>query len=388
MKKIDILQIPPSETVAINTIALEKIRAGEKIYNLSAGEPMMPAPEVATRALLQAVQEEKTHYPPVSGLPELRQIAAEWMNGLFGSQFKKETTLVVNGGKFGIFILLQALLKAGDEVLIQSPYWVSYPNMVRLFKGVSTILSSSQQNGWKITPEDIVKNTTDKTKVLILNNAGNPTGALYNKTEIKDILDTAHKLGLFVISDEVYSGLVYDDATFVSCASFAEFRENVAVTQSCSKNFAMTGFRIGFVFASEVVIKTLGDLVSQSTSGVTTMCQYAAIEALKDAQRVTREVNAEMKQRRNIFVNEFNAAFGSSVAMPESGLYLFVPLSVMGWKGGDSAAFCKWAIEKAGVASVPGSAFGSEGYVRFSFGERPDVLKGGIHALAQCIKNM
>lgn len=386
MKKLHILKISASETVAINSIALEKMRAGEKIYNLSAGEPMMPAPKIATRAFIQSLKEEKTHYPPVSGLLELRQIAAEWMNELYGSKFKKENTLVVNGGKFGIFILLQALLKPDDEVLIPAPYWVSYPNMVGLFKGLPTIIKSSQKDGWKITPKDIIKNTNRKTKILILNNAGNPTGALYSKIEIKNILITANKLGLFVISDEVYSGLVYDDKTFISCASFSEFRDSMAIIQSCSKNFAMTGFRVGFVFANEEIIKTLGDLVSQSTSGVTTMCQYATIEVLKNAKSITQKVNIEMKKRRDIFVNNFNKAFKCKIMAPESGLYVFVSLSTMGWKDKNSNKFCRLAIEKAGVAIVPGSAFGREGYIRFSFGERSEIIKGAVHALARWIK--
>lgn len=386
MNKLHILKISASETVAINSIALEKMRTGEKIYNLSAGEPMMPAPEIATRAFIQSLKKEKTHYPPVSGISELRQIAAKWMNGPYSSKFKKQNTLIVNGGKFGIFILLQALLKPGNEVLIPSPYWVSYPSMVRLFKGLPKIIKASQKNGWKITPKDIIKNTDKKTKILILNNAGNPTGALYSKTEIKNILATTKKLGLFVISDEVYSGLVYDNKNFASCASFSQFKENVAIIQSCSKNFAMTGFRVGFIFANEKIIKTLGGLVSQSTSGVTTMCQYAAIEVLKDAKRITRKVNIEMKKRRDIFVSEFNKAFKSEIIVPESGLYVFVPLSTLGWKDKNSNKFCRLAIEKAGVATVPGGAFGREGYVRFSFGERPEIIKSGIHALSRWIK--
>jgi aspartate/methionine/tyrosine aminotransferase len=367
---------------------LEKIRAGEKIYNLSAGEPMMPAPQIATHAFIRSLKEEKTHYPPVSGIPELRQIAAKWMNELYGSKFKKENTLVVNGGKFGIFILLQALLKPGYEVLIPAPYWVSYPNMVQLFKGIPTIIESSQKDGWKITPKDIIKKTSKKTKILILNNAGNPTGALYSKTEIKNILAIAFKLGLFVISDEVYNGLVYDNKTFVSCSSFNKFRKNVAVIQSCSKNFAMTGFRVGFIFASKEIIKILGNLVSQSTSGVTTMCQYATVAVIKDAKRITRKINIEMKKRRNIFVSELNKAFNCKIAAPESGLYVFVPLSTLGWKGGSSNKFSRLAIEKPGVATVPGSAFGKEGYVRFSFGERPKIIKEGIYALAKWIKSI
>ena len=148
----------------------------------------------------------------------------------------------------------------------------------------------------------------------------------------------------------------------------------------------MTGFRVGFIFANKEIIKTLGGLVSQSTSGVTTMCQYATIEVLKGAKNITRKVNMEMRKRRDIFINEFNKAFKCRIMVPESGLYVFVPLSIMGWKDKNSNKFCRLAIEKAGVATVPGSAFGREGYVRFSFGERSEILKQGICALALWIK--
>ncbi len=383
--KSKILTISASETVAINSAASERRSAGEKIYNLSAGEPMIPAPKVAVEALINSLREGKTHYPPVLGIPELRLAASEWMNRLYGSRFKKENSLVVNGGKFGIFILLQALLQEGDEVLIPAPYWVSYPTQVELFKGAPRMIPTSEKAGWKITPEQIKKSATEKTKILILNNAGNPTGALYNKLEIENILATAESLGLFVISDEVYSGLVYDDKTFASCASFEKFRGNVAIIQSCSKNFAMTGFRLGFVFADQKIIKALGSLVSQSTSGVTTMCQYAALAVLKDAEKITEEVNREMKKRRDVFVTELNKAFQCNLPKPESGLYIFAPLSALGWREKNSSKFCLQAIEKAGVAIVPGSAFGQEGYVRFAFGETPEMLSEGIRALKKWI---
>ena len=385
MKKLEILKIPASETFAINNIANERRHAGQTIYNLSAGEPMISASPVAVGAIMQALKDDKTHYPPPSGVPELRETAAKWMNGLYHCKFKKENTLVVNGGKFGIFILLQALLKPGDEVLIPAPYWVSYPTMVRIFKGTPITINTSEKAGWKITSKDILRSASRKSKILILNNAGNPTGALYSKAEIKNILITAKKLGLFVISDEVYSGLVYDKKPFISCASFLEFKDSVAIIQSCSKNFAVTGFRIGFVFASVEIIKPLGSLVSQSTSGVTTMCQYAILEVLKDAKNITRKINVEMQKRRDIFVGELNKMFKSKVRMPASGLYIFAPLSLFRWGSGASNEFCMSAMDKARVATVPGKAFGAEGYVRFSFGEKPDVLRRGLRALATWI---
>src|SRR3989344_4941100 len=385
MKNIPILKIPPSATIAINSIALEKIRAGETIYNLSAGEPMVPAPALATRAFIKAFKDGKTHYPSVAGIGDLREAGALWMNRRYGSHITKENTLVTSGGKLGIFFLLQALLRPGDEVLIPAPCWVSYPGMVRLFRGSPKLIGTEEEAGWKITPEDLKKNWTRKSKILILNNAGNPTGALYNKAEIKKIITTAARLGLFIISDEVYSGLVYGKP-FASCAGPDKLPANLAIIESCSKSFAMTGFRLGFVFASPEIIKTLSSLASQSTSGATTMCQYAALPVLKNAGSITKKINAEMKRRRNVFVSELNKTFNSHIPLPEAGLYVFAPLRALGWQSKNSQEFCRLAIEKGGVATVPGSAFGKEGYVRFSFGERSGIVIKGIHALAKFIR--
>jgi aspartate/methionine/tyrosine aminotransferase len=385
MKKIRILKIPPSATVAINSIALDKIRMGETIYNLSAGEPMVPAPDTATRAFIGAFKKGKTHYPSVAGIGDLREAAALWMKRRYGSKIAKENTLVTSGGKLGIFFLLQALLRPGDEVLIPAPYWVSYPGMVRLFGGTPKILGTTEKSSWKITPEDLKKKHSRKSKVLILNNAGNPTGVLYTKNEIRNIMSAAKRLGLFIISDEVYSGLVYGKP-FASCAEAGKLPDNLAIIESCSKSFAMTGFRLGFVFASPEIIKTLSSLATQSTSGATTMCQYAALPVLKNASVVTREINVAMKRRRDVFVAELNKVFNTKLPLPDAGLYVFVSLKTLGWKGKNSEEFCSLAIEKGGVATVPGSAFGKEGYVRFSYGERSEILIQGIHALANFIR--
>jgi len=385
MKKIRVLQIPPSATIAINSIALDKIRAGETIYNLSAGEPMVLAPKAATHAFVNAFKDGKTHYPSVAGIGELRDAAALWMNRRYGSKIKKENTLVVSGGKFGLFILLQTLIRPGDEVLIPTPYWVSYPGLVRLFRGLPKAINTTEESGWKIKPEDLKKNCTKKSKILILNNAGNPTGALYTQAEIKKIFAMATRLGLYVISDEVYSGLVYGNKPFASCIGPGKFPDNLAIVESCSKSFAMTGFRLGFVFANPEIIKTLSSLASQSTSGATTMCQYAALPVLKNAGNITKKINAEMKRRRNVFVGELNKTFNANIPLPDAGLYVFAPIKALEWEGNNSQEFCRMAIEKGGVATVPGSAFGKEGYVRFSFGERSEILIKGIHALAKFI---
>lgn len=372
-----------SATVAINSLAQEKINAGIKIYNLSAGEPKLPPHSSIITAVTQALEQGHTLYPPVSGVPELRRVASEWMNKSYGCSYKNANCLVVNGGKFGIYLLMQLLLQPNDEVIIPSPYWVSYPAITSLFGGVPVMVETRETEGWKLTPRSLRKACTAKSKILILNNAANPTGALYTQSELANLLQVAKDHDLLVIADEVYSALTYDEHTYISCGSFSEFQDRVIIIQSCSKNFSMTGWRVGFVFAPETMIQPLSALVSQSTSGVTTISQWAAIEAIKEINQVNAWVQQCMQKRRDYVIHALYEYLGLKITPPASSLYVFLSLDNLGFKNQNSEKFCKQALEEANVALVPGTAFGKEGYVRLSFGGSEDDLKSGIQALAQ-----
>ena len=229
-----------SATVAINSMALLKKQRGEKVHNFAAGDPILPSHPKVIEAVMKELASKHVLYPPVAGRADLRKEACHWVNTLYNCAYEEENTLVTAGGKFAIFAALQILLKEGDEVLIPSPYWVSYPQITRMFKGVPVILPTHQ---WKLTPETLKTALTPRSKILILNSACNPTGALYSKEELEALLKIAEEEGLFVISDEVYSGIVYDGHRFYSCGMLAKNR--VLVVQSCSKNFGMTGWRVG-----------------------------------------------------------------------------------------------------------------------------------------------
>lgn len=380
------ITIPISATVEMHDLATQKRLAGEKIFNLSAGEPVIPTPAEIKNAALEALKRNKTLYPPVSGIPPLRQAAVEWMNKNHKAHYNFKNCLVVNGGKFGLYLLFQTLMQKGKEVLIPSPFWTSYPDLVRLFGGKPKIIPTKESKGWKITAQDILKRATAKTRILILNNASNPTGTIYTKTELSKILATAKKLKLTIISDEVYSGLIYDKQRFVSCCEFPQISQDLIVIQSCSKNFAMTGWRVGFVFAPENIIRTLSALTSQSTSGVSTLSQWAALAALSADQRLMNHINKLMAKRRDVFFKTFNALFKTKIPPPKSGLYGFIPLSALVHDEKDSSKFCFNALKQANVAIVPGKAFGQEGYVRFSFGAPEKDLKQGLKALADFCK--
>lgn len=380
------VHIPPSVTVAINSIAQQKKKAGQRIYNLSAGEPIVNTAHYLKQAALEAIEKGKTLYPPVAGLDELRTAAFEWMNKLYKTSYSMNTTLVTCGGKFGIYLSLQALLNEGDEVVIIAPYWVSYPSMVQLFGGKPVFVDTSEQNGWKVDVGDLEKAFTSRTKLLILNNGSNPTGVLYTQDELCAILELASRYNVLVLSDEVYSGLAYDSHEFVSCGSFPEYQENVLVIQSASKNFGMTGWRVGFVFAPEKILKVLTTLQGQSITGTSIVSQWAALAAFKQSAQIMAEIKDEMQKRRDLFVDAFNKLFNASYKAPLSAFYAFIPMTAFSDKETDDVKFCGKVLEQAGVAMVPGTAFGKPGYVRFSFGETPNELTAALKVLAGFLK--
>ena len=371
----------------MNALAGEKKKKGEVVYNLTVGEPQIDTPQIIKEAAIVALNAGKTLYTPLSGIPELRIEVAAWMNKNFDAQFEQNNVIATCGGKHGLLLALQSLLETGDEVLIVSPYWVSYPSMVDLYGGVSKCIETEEKNNWKVNPEQIATACTKKTKLLILNNGGNPTGVLYTKEEIANILKVASENNLIVISDEVYAGLVYDNRPFVSAASFSQYKESTIIIQSCSKHFAMTGWRVGFVLGPENLITMLENLQSQSTTGTSSISQWAALAAFQHADEIIPEINAQMQTRRDAFVANFKKHFGIEVPPPQAGLYAFFSLKSFAVNETDSARWCMKILEEANVVFVPGAPFGAEGYVRASFGGKIGDVDAGLQTLAQYLKN-
>jgi len=383
------VHIPPSATVTINSIATQKKKAGERVYNLSAGEPIMNTAQYLKETVDWAMESGQTLYPPVAGIDELRAKAVEWMNKNYKSNYAPKNTLITCGGKFGIYLLLQALLNDGDEVIVISPYWVSYPPMVSLFGGRPVIVQTEESDHWKCRPGQIAAAAGPKTKLLILNNGSNPTGVLYTENELREILKVCQEKNILVMSDEVYSGLTYDGKEYTSCGSFWDFADRVIVIQSCSKNFGMTGWRVGMVFAPEEITKKLITLQGQSITGTSVVSQWAAVAALEKAEKITPEINKEMKHRRDIFTDTFNELFpAANLKAPHSAFYSFIPMHAFNRDFRDDVKFCERALEEGNVAMVPGTAFGKPGYVRASFGAKPEELKDALKALAEYLKKL
>ena len=372
----------PSATLAINAIAKKKKLNGERVYNFAAGDPVLNNHPCITNKAIQLIQKGICPYPPAEGILELRRLAAEWMNANYQTQYSKENVLVTCGGKFAIFAMIYSLLQPNDEALIPAPYWVSYPDIVKMAGGIPKSMITHAENGWKITEKDIRQQITSNSKLLILNNACNPTGILYTREELRALLAIAKEFNLIVISDEVYSGLTYEEPGFISCGSFPEYSERVFVAQSCSKNFGMTGWRIGFAFAPEPIIKQLTIFQGQTTSGTSVVSQWGAIGALENAAEVNAYVKEALKKRRDIFVNTYNSLFQIPIERIQSSIYAFVPLNSLGITSTtDSIAFCERLITSDNIALVPGVAFGMDGYVRFAFSETEKEIYEGLHAL-------
>src|SRR5579872_829467 len=367
--------LKPSATGIISSAAIQMRKEGIHVYNFAAGDPVLPNHPAILEAAKAAIDEKMSPYAPIAGLIELRKAAADWMNRRYQCNYSNEETVVTAGGKFGIYAALQILLEEGEEAVILAPYWVSYPEMFCLAHGKPVIVPTSEETHWKTAAEQIKAHLTEKTRVLILNNACNPTGALYTRQEIADILSLAKTHNLTVISDEVYSEIVYDDAHFVSCASFPEYKSRVLIIESCSKNFGMAGWRVGFAFGPKELITNLVALQSQSTTGTSLASQKAALGALKDADRTAAYVRNAMLRRRNLFFETFNRLFKKNVKPVSSTLYYFAKID------GDSMTACREILEKAHAALVPGTGFGLEGYLRFAFSEEEKEIVKGLEAL-------
>ncbi|HRH23737.1 MAG TPA: aminotransferase class I/II-fold pyridoxal phosphate-dependent enzyme [Candidatus Magasanikbacteria bacterium] len=378
--------IPESPTIRINAL-VQKLKAeGKVVYNLSVGEPVIATPQIIRDAARRAIDEDKTSYPPAAGIPELRSAVASWISESHGCSYTADQIVITPGGKSALYFLLQTILEKNDEVLVIAPYWVTYPAVISIFGGVPKIVETEPQAHWKVTVDALEAAYSTQTKILILNNASNPTGILYTRDELCAILTWAKEKGIVVISDEVYSGLVYE-GEFVSCGSFKEFEDNVYVVQSASKNFGMTGWRIGILAGNSEVLKKVTAVLSQSVSGVTTISQWALLEGLRHKAEICSLINQEFKTRKDSCVRLIRELFRTEIEVPASGLYVFLPLTVFGSTNETSVEWTERILKEAGVATVPGSAFGMEGYVRLSFGGKIEETEAGLRALLVYFKS-
>lgn len=362
-------RVKPSATLAVSAKAMELKAKGHTIISLSVGEPDFGTPEHIRAAARQAIDAGFTRYTQAPGIPELRAAVAGYFKTHYGVEAEASATIVTNGGKQSLYNLLQCLLDAGDEVLIPAPYWVSYPAMVQLADGVPVEVPAPAARGFKVTPEDLDRACTDRTRALIFNSPSNPTGAHYTRAEQDALAEWALGRGLFVIADEIYDRLVYAPAEPVSLAGWWQNHpESFAIVNGLAKTFAMTGWRVGYTLAHPDLIKAMSKLQGQSTSNICSIAQKAALAALTGPMQCVEEMCVAFARRRDLAVGVIGTWKRAVCPRPDGAFYVFPDVSAyFGGRFADSTQACTLLLEEAGVAAVPGAAFGDDACVRFSY---------------------
>jgi aspartate aminotransferase len=377
-------QIKPSPTIAVTTKAAELKAAGKDVIGLGAGEPDFDTPEHIKQAAIEAMQQGQTKYTPVGGTAALKKAICEKFKRENNIEYQPNQIIVGAGGKQVIFNAFLATLNKGDEVIIPAPYWVSYPDITAFADGTPIYVECGQEQGFKMTPEQLEAAITPRTKWLILNSPSNPTGAAYSEAEIKALGDVLLRHPhVYVLSDDIYEHLVYDGFRFVTLLTVVPaLYDRVLTVNGVSKAYSMTGWRIGYAAGPKALITAMADIQSQSTSNPCSISQAAAVAALNGDQQFLDGWRDAFRTRRNTVHAALNAIDGLSCELPEGAFYLFPncqdllgSTTPQGQKINTDLDFCAYLLEHALVAAVPGSAFGLDGYFRISYATSDAALK-------------
>jgi aspartate aminotransferase len=376
--------ISPSPTLAVDAKAKALKAAGEDVLNFAAGEPDFDTPEHIKEACIAALRSGKTKYAPTPGIDPLRQAIAERYGAEYGLKVAASQVVVSPGGKFSCYLGIMAVCSPGDEVIIPAPYWVSYPEMVKLAGATPKIVFADDQTGFLLTPEMLEAAITPKTKLVILNSPSNPSGAVYTRAQLEAIVAVAVKHNLYVLSDEMYEHLMYDGAKPTCVATLSKEAEaRTIVVAGFSKTYSMTGWRLGTLIAPPAIAKACAEIQSQQSSNATTFAQYGALAALTEKEKTAAALKLMLTafdRRRKFLHTELNKIPGVSCLLAQGAFYLFPNISSFGLKDQE---FCARLLEQEKVAAVFGSAFGAEGYLRLSYATSDETLQKGIERLAR-----
>ncbi|MFQ5956389.1 MAG: pyridoxal phosphate-dependent aminotransferase [Candidatus Brocadiales bacterium] len=380
--------IKPSGTIKISTKVRHLAQEGISVIGFGMGEPDFDTPKNIKDAAIRAIEGGFTKYTPTSGMLDLKEAICEKLRRDNGLQYSPTQIVVSLGAKQAIHNLILVLCESGDEVIIPSPYWVSYPEQVKMAGATPVFIHTSDETEFKVTPESLKKAITPKTKVLIINSPSNPTGVVYTEKELRDLTSIAVEKGLYIISDEIYEKIVYDGTKHVSPASFGdEFMKKVITVNGFSKAYAMTGWRLGYTAGPEKVIKAAIKLQDHTTSCANSIAQRAAVEALRGDQTPVRLMVEEFDKRRRYMLERLERLEGISCTMPSGAFYVFPRVSGLYQRGiagkdvGDSTELVDLLIEKARVAFVPGACFGSDDHIRISFATDMAQIEEGMNRL-------
>ncbi len=381
-------KISASPTLAIDA-KFKKMKAdGIDVVGFGTGEPDFDTPAHIKEAAVKAIEGGMTKYTPAAGTLDLRKAIADKLLKENNVKYAPTDIVVSNGAKHALVNAFYAILNEGDEVIIPTPFWVSYPEMVRIAGGTPVFLETTEQSGFKFSAKDFENAITPKTKALVLNSPSNPTGMVYNEQELREIADVAVKHNIFVISDEIYEKLMYGDAKHVSIASFNDdIKKLTIIINGVSKSYAMTGWRIGYTACEPEIAKIISNVQSHASSNPCSISQAAALAAITGPTDTIETMRVEFEKRRNYMVERINSIDGVSALVPDGAFYVFMNIKdVMGKEikgkminNGDE--FCEWLLECNKLALVPGGGFGAEGYVRWSYATSMENIKEGLDRL-------
>ncbi len=389
-----LLNVEESRTMALSAL-IKKLKAeGNDVLSFSAGEPDFDTPEFIKKAAVKAIHGNFTRYTANEGYPALLKAIVDKFEKDNDLHFEQKNILVSNGAKQSIYNILMAICNPGDEVIYQSPYWVSYPEMVKLTGAKSVVIETHAEDNFKITPEQLTKAITPKTKVFLFNTPSNPTGAVYSKDEILALAEVLKKKDIFIISDEIYEKIVFDNEKHFAIGSVEELRDKTITVNGVSKAYAMTGWRIGYAAGNENVIRLARNLQSHSTSNACSISQAATVAALTQHSEEIEKMVVAFQKRRDFIVEELNRIEGIHCPLPKGAFYIFFDVSKFYGKTTDhtsivdSSSFCDYMLKEELVGLVPGIAFGNDKCVRMSYACSYEEIIDGITRIKRGLKKL
>ena len=382
------LAIEPSATMAIDTMFKQMKADGLDVIGFGAGEPDFPTPDYIKEVGIQAIQNNDTKYTPSVGTVALRKAICQRLKEDCGVEYAPAEVAVSNGAKPCVYVALRALVNPGDEVILPAPYWVSYIELIRMVGGVPVVVEATEAEHFKITPEKLSAAITPKTKCMILNNPSNPTGMMYSRKELEEIAKVCVEKDIYVISDEIYYRLAYDNEEFVSFAALGEdVKARTLLVNGVSKSYAMTGWRIGYVAAPAAISKVIGNYLGHCTGSPSSISQAAAAEALSASQETVEKMREAFEERRNYMVERMNQIEGVSCIKPEGAFYVMMNISkifgkeLFGHVIKDADDFGNMFLKYGKVAVVPGTSFGAPEFIRWSYATSMENIKAGLDRL-------
>ena len=387
--------VKPSSTLAITAKAKELKAQGIDVVGFGAGEPDFNTPENVCDVAIEAIKDGFTKYTPASGTNELKEAICKKFKEFNGLDYKPNQIVISNGGKHGLSNVFDAILNPGDEVIIPAPYWLSYPEMVKLSDGVPVVITGTKENGYKVTAKQVEDAITDKTKALVLNTPSNPTGMIYTEEELRAIADVVVKKDIYVVADEMYEYLIYGDEKHVSIASFNEEIYKRTITCSgLSKSYAMTGWRIGYTGSSPEIAKLMSSIQSHATSNPNSIAQAAAVEALNGPQEMVESMKEEFDKRRQYMYKRVCEMPHVSTLEPKGAFYVFIDTEVAlgkeykGEKIGTTAKMAEILLEDYAVAVIPCADFGFPNYIRLSYAISMEQIEKGLDRIENFLKEL